>query len=262
MYSINQGVSMKNYFILLLVFLAFIIFFGCPQDNPGDNNGETPTDPPGTPAPTETPPSEDTPVPTQEPTPVPTPISTPVPTLTPPPSSPILIDDFTSYSFDQPPGSGWQSGMDSSCSGGKGVIVERRVKADNYLTLMDNIFGPIDYYGDGCDGYTYAQIEFEAPFAGSIRFDFYHRGYINPPDPSFTLEFWIDINLAFIDPINTQYPSVWTNDSVAITVPFTTSTPPIEIPTAGTYRLTWRAQKTIVDAEEDVILIDNIRFEF
>jgi hypothetical protein len=178
----------------------------------------------------------------------------------------IMIEDFNDYELFSPPGGGWnvycdtdyeyvenQDGQEKN----SGVVVEDWLKeGDNYLTLMNDIYGDTGTLGASETGYSYAQIIFTADVPGRIKFDYYHVG-LPTLEPNFDFVFWLNIDKSAIP--NADITKANWIDSAATDTGFSTCS--IKIDNPGTYKLTWEAIKNDV-GYEDEIYIDNIRFEY
>lgn len=240
----NNFFTMKNINILLPAFIFYAFTSSCSIDN-GSNSPEI--DPENTPIPTEIP--------------GPTPLS-------------IQIENFNSYVLESPPGGKWVTECNTSYSPDEsqepnsGIIIDKMWnddETDNYLTLMGDIFGEpgtggIDQSGTTtvyASGYAYAQINFTAPANGVLKFDYLHIGWEDYPNPSFYLAFWLNpgnIKTATLESAiwkNMNYNGDEEHPWVTYSIPITT----------GTHKLSWKVNMDI-EAHEDDIAIDNVRFEY
>jgi hypothetical protein len=245
--------KIKLIFALLLFLLSFL-FFNCSV-----YTGNTPS---------ENPTAESTPIPTNIPgaSPMPTEVPGPTPMI-------VMIDDFNSYDSyiapPGPPGGTWITGCvttyipdpqadDPPEFDNTGVVIEDYVKEnedDKYLTLMRDIFGNPETGGSFTQGYSYAQINFTAKTDGFIKFDYLHKGYVNEPNPTYKLGFWLDPKNITTADIST---ADWENDEYTDDVFLTYSSAVVK---NHQYKLSWKVEKNTDDIEDD-IYIDNIRFEY
>ncbi len=142
-------------------------------------------------------------------------------------------------------------------SGNKGVVLQSMLAgADtNYLVLMEDAFGTPGSYGRNCQGYSYVQIDFNAPRSGTLKFDYYHKGYNPGPAPAYTLAFWENFtgDLATAD----NSTATWNNNAYT-NGKFQTCSIPL---TKGEHKLTWRVKKDSSGKYEDSIYLDNKFFD-
>ncbi len=169
-------------------------------------------------------------------------------------TKPELIDDFESHSSGQAPPAPWVVGVNSTYSGTPNgpVVYYDTYDYIKYLRLLRDQLGAPGSYGEVETGYTYAQYSYTAADAGYIAFDYVQNDLKNGE----LLEFWLDLDIADID-IPTS-PADWSMQTPLVEDIITVKVP---IPSAGTYRLTWKASKSVGgENDEDVVGIDNLRF--
>lgn len=187
-------------------------------------------------------------------------------------AEPFVIEDFNSMTNNEAPSGDWLVYTHSNASNQqtiKGVIINNN-QTDEALYLSGESLGGT--FGQSILGYSFAQIAFDAPAPGKVFFDFIHTGWNSSSQvaPNFKIEFWIDAdagsqntNYEFMDPNYADPPFgaadwIHQDDSQPLY-----QTCEYNIPTAGTYRLTWRVVKDNMfgTTEEDVVYIDNIKYE-
>lgn len=190
--------------------------------------------------------------------------------------SSITIANFGSTEPGNAP-SGWTVDVVTDYTGGDedGPLVKNLFHgSDNRVLFLmqEALAGDIDpdtendTYGYGFTGYTYAQIEFEASSGGTLTFDYQSCGWYGETGKERgniqgSFEFWLDLDLANID---TATDPDWSAPTDSYVYPADDmehmEEVSVEITEAGTYKLTWKAEKTLADTFEDRACIDNIVF--
>ncbi len=161
----------------------------------------------------------------------------------------ILIDDFSAYTYGNPPAGDWTSGYDTGSTFTYGPVIAVPFGGDNQDPAQYHLSFD-DFMLDANNGYKWATITFNAPGSGNISFDFVQ-------DANGTL----DQFELYYDETNMDTPTttpVWTN-TIDTNYNGSQTTNPIPI-TSGSHTLTWRWYKASGDGNDYNIDIDNIYF--